>query len=53
MAMMPYLLMPSRSPTGPLHGIFIARITVVTKVGIEQFWTNRWVAGPWPGWWIG
>ena len=46
---MPDLLKPSRSPAGPSHGIFIARTDVVAKTEIEQFWSNRLVAGPWPG----
>lgn len=49
MAMVADLLKPSRSPDGPPYGFSIARATVVAKRKTEQLWSNRWVAGRWPG----
>ena len=45
------LLKPSQiTGAGPMPWMADASVIVVTKIVIEQFWSIRWVAGPWPGW---
>lgn len=36
-----------------LTAVTDANVIGVAKIVIEQLWSNRWQAGPWPGWWIG